>query len=157
VCKVVVRPTKTSWSYLNLREILLYRKDGSVIPPASLGSHFNTADYDGAANCADGKVDAALLCHSGNSPLPPTLTISYECGPSGTTGGTLAKVEVYNRAESCCQSRIQDYMLEYVNASGAIDAATYLFTESRPVYNVAVASFDWSSTSLNATSGRCFP
>ncbi len=65
-----------------------------------------------------------------------TLTITYPCA---NRGSYLSRVQVYNGG-SCCWARINAFSIDFINADGIKDRASYTFTAPAVAqYNVTVA------------------
>jgi hypothetical protein len=139
-CQVVIRPTLLPGTEdLNLGEVQLFARDGSQIPPSqlrmSLSSTYN-GDYD-VNRCNDGDTTGLFpsICATAG---PGTLTVAYSC-PTGDSG-SLSRVVVSNRGD-CCQTRINTYSLDFLNAQGVIDQ-TFDFSGSSSRYIISVLS-EW--------------
>jgi hypothetical protein len=113
---VTIRPTTAGQiDLLNIGELYLYAADGSPITPLAA----TQSTTFGAAYVATNVIDnnTATFSHTANGDPSPRLTVLYSC-PGGKTSA--AKVVVHNRPD-CCQSRLNVFSLDFVNASGQAD------------------------------------
>lgn len=125
---------------LNLGEVQLFGLDGAKMPPKDLKFALSSTHQIGtplplsASNCNDGDVSGNYpnLCHTAEGDSNPTLTISYPCQTGSTS---LGRVDVTNRADGR-QERINDYTMDFKNASGIKDQPSWVFSGSLPLYSV---------------------
>ena len=132
-----IRPTTAGQiDFLHIGEIYLYAADGSPITPlaATLSTTYSSsAETFPASNCIDNDTATTCGTFSGSGDPNPRLAVQYNC-PGGKTSA--AKVVVHNRA-NCCQSRLNLFSLDFVDAAGQADPLlTYKFAGSQQVYTV---------------------
>lgn len=114
----------------------LFDAAGAQLPRAfltlAMGSVYQNANGSiwPAVNCNDGSSDT--ICHTNNT--DPTLTVKYPCAGGATS---LSKVRVTNWLDACCQSRLTSFSLDFLNATGGKDRASYKFEEARPTYSIS--------------------
>ncbi len=135
MCSVVIRPTSSTTTFLNLGELELYNAAGARIPAASivmsLSSTYSSATD--ASMCNDGNL--ASHCDTNNMALgdpSPTLRAFYLCGGGGTA---LSRVVVHNRPD-CCQDRLTQFTMDFLNAARAADRPSFAFTTTQASYTV---------------------
>jgi hypothetical protein len=135
---VVIRPriANPANARLNLNEIKLYSPAGPQIATSQLkvwaSSEGNDRWYS-VNRCLDGVANEDDCgCATEEWDPNPTFTIVYSC-PSGVT--QLSKVEVFNRIYGFPEwlAAAQDFKLEFVSASGAVEKAV-AFDGVRPLY-----------------------
>jgi hypothetical protein len=143
-------------TWLNLREVQLYDKAGNIIPSSKLVANLSTTALSdtGASVCVDGSLQNTF-CHTGNGDTNPSLTISYECGAAGTTSSTLFMVEVYNREDSCCKSRIASFAMSFFNRASIKDVPDYRFGGSKSVYTILGGCSRTSSIAEHGSMQHC--
>lgn len=125
---------------INLADVELYDAANVMLPRQQLSFSLSTTYYgypDYAPNqCNDGNL--YTICHTGNAiemgDNQPWLRIDYNCVGGSTS---LSRVLVINR-DGCCQERIMDYQMEFLNVAGVADMATYRFASVQPTYNIPV-------------------
>jgi hypothetical protein len=141
-CSVVVHGDLPNGAHINLAEVELYDLSGARIHRsrmnASTSSLFLWAGADVTALAA---IDGATwtVCHTNSaysSPpdWDPTLTVTYPC-PSGQT--SLSRVVVVNR-QDCCQQSIVGYRMDFLNAAGRQDRASYRFANAISSYTITL-------------------
>ncbi len=155
-CSIRIRPTVPGVAtFLNVGEVYLYDASGTVIKPlaANLSSTYDQAGIGTfpAANCIDGNT--ATICSTydpANGDPNPTLHIMYAC-PGGAA--TAVRAVVHNRADTCCQERLNQFSLDFLNSSGKTSSAlrSFKFTHSKLVYTA------WGKRELCAGASRAVP
>lgn len=139
---MAIRPTTRAVPNppLHLAEVELFDLAGLRIPRSLTTATLTSRAADAtthmqytAAKCNNGNPNTT--CQSLDPGLLdpyPTLRVYYPCG-SGPT--SLSRVLVLNR-QDCCQERLTAYTLDFVNALGALDRASYKFNETRLTFNI---------------------
>ncbi len=135
---MVIRPriANPANARLHLNEIKLYSPDGLQIPASQLKGWASTEfddRYFSSSGCLNGVTDESYCgCQTEEWDPNPTFTIDYSC-PSGVT--QLSKVEVFNSIYGYSKwlAAAQDFKLEFVSASGAVEKAV-AFDGLRPLY-----------------------
>ncbi len=135
---MVIRPriANPANARLNLNEIKLYSPAGLQIPTSPItvwASSVQRYEVNRKDRCIDGVTDEEDYgCATEEWDPNPTYTIAYSCS-SGVT--ELSKVEVFNRIYGYSKwlAAAQDFKLEFVSASGAVEKAV-AFDGVRPLY-----------------------
>ncbi len=128
-----------SYASLYVAEIELYSAAGTRLSPDALSV---TASSERSTTSPQVSIlDRNPQTHSSTvSPADarPSLTISYPC-PSGATG--LSRVAVRNRdsTDPLVTSRINDFQMDFLNASGSVDAPSFRFAGGNASYDITPA------------------
>ncbi len=134
MCSVVIRPTGTSSTFINLAELELYSTAGARLPASTVVMALSsTRSSQEASLCNDGNL--GTICHSesrAQADPSPTLRAYYPCGSGATE---LARVVVQNR-QDCCQDRLTQFTLDFLNAARVADRPSYAFSVAQASYTV---------------------
>jgi hypothetical protein len=131
-CGVVIRPAANvpSGMSLVLAEVKLIDAVGRLLDRSKLAFELSSAYwYYEAGYCNDG--DAQTWCWARNDDSVQTLRIAYPCDGSGTT---LSSVVV--AAAPGYESLLSAFALDFLNAAGTKDRASYTFSGAVLTYVV---------------------
>jgi hypothetical protein len=141
-CSVAITPNNSSSTTppLSLADVRLYNMAGNRLPRNQLTFITSSTDIvmgssiNSAAMCNDGS--SSTFCQTlspSTGDASPSLRVFYPCTAAGAT--SLSRVLVVNR-QDCCQANVQHYKLDFLNAAGVPDMASFDFTDAQLRFSV---------------------